>query len=83
VWRLFVSLDIPKMIAFTFEIAEHMGDFIPSLSLASANRSTACCNARMAARHRSHRSVPLIERNRALELRSTPARHPGPQVTKH
>ena len=27
---------------------------------------------------RSHRSVPLIQRNRALELRSTPARHPGP-----
>ena len=26
----------------------------------------------MAARRRSHRSVPLIERNRALELRSTP-----------
>jgi hypothetical protein len=28
----------------------------------------------MAARRRSHRSVPLIERDRALELRSTAAR---------
>ena len=44
------------------------------LAVASANRSTACCDARMAARRRSHRSVPLIERDRALELRSTPAR---------
>jgi len=35
-------------------------------------------NARMAARRRSDRSVPLIERDRALELRSTPAKHPGP-----
>ena len=34
--------------------------------------------ARMAARRRLHRSVPLIERDRALELRSTPAKHPGP-----
>ena len=41
--------------------------------MASANRSTACFNARMAARRCSHRSVPLIERDRALELRSTPA----------
>ena len=46
------------------------------------NRSTACCNARMAARRRSHRSVPLIERNRALQLRDTRARHPGPRVNK-
>ena len=36
----------------------------------------------MAARRRSGRSVPLIERDRALELRGTRARHPGPQVTK-
>jgi hypothetical protein len=28
------------------------------------------------------RSVPLIERDRALELRSTPARHPGPDRHK-
>ena len=34
--------------------------------------------ARMAARRRLHRSVPLIERDRALQLRSTPAKHPGP-----
>src|SRR5882672_9661993 len=47
-------------------------------AVASANRSTARRNAQMAARRRSHRSVPLIQRNRALELRSTPARHPGP-----
>jgi len=31
---------------------------------------------------REERSVPLIERNRALELRSTPARHPGPRRHK-
>ena len=36
----------------------------------------------MAARRRPHRSVPLIERNRALELRGTRACHPGPRVTK-
>ena len=36
----------------------------------------------MAARRRSRRSVPLIERNRALELRSTPARHPGPASSR-
>ena len=48
------------------------------VAVASANRSTACCNARMAARRRSHRSVPLIERDRALELRSTPARASRP-----
>src|SRR6266700_1606513 len=47
-----------------------------------ANRSTACCNALMAARRRSHRSVPLIERNRALELRGTRAMHPGPRRHK-
>ena len=52
------------------------------VAVASANRSTACCNARMAARRRSHRSVPLIERNRALELRGTRAIHPGPRATK-
>jgi hypothetical protein len=51
-------------------------------AVASANRSTACCNARMAARSRSHRSVPLIERNRTLELRSTPARHPDPASSR-
>ena len=51
-------------------------------AVASANRSTACCNVRMAARRRSHRSVPLIERNRALELRSTPATHPGPASSR-
>jgi hypothetical protein len=36
----------------------------------------------MAARRRSHRSVRLIERNRALELRGTRASHPGPRATK-
>jgi hypothetical protein len=36
-------------------------------------RSTACCSARNAAQRRSDRSVPLIERDLALELRSTPA----------
>ena len=41
--------------------------------------STACCNARMAVQRRSHRSVPLIERTRALELRGTRASHPGPR----
>src|SRR5438034_4310336 len=34
--------------------------------------------ARMAARRRLHGSVPLIERDRALKLRSTSAKHPGP-----
>src|SRR4029077_214115 len=51
-------------------------------AVASANRSTACCNAQMAARRPSHRSVPLIERNRALELRSTPATYPGPASSR-
>jgi hypothetical protein len=31
---------------------------------------------------REERSVPLIERNRALELRGTRAIHPGPRATK-
>jgi hypothetical protein len=31
---------------------------------------------------REERSVPLIERNRALELRGTRASHPGPRATK-
>ncbi len=35
--------------------------------------STACCNARIAARHCSRRSVPFIQRNRALEVRGTRA----------
>src|SRR5947208_10419634 len=52
----------------------HRGDGKRFVAVASANRSTACCNARMAVRRRSDRSVPLIERDRALELRSTPAR---------
>ena len=56
----------------------HRDDGKRFVAVASANRSTACCNARMAARRRSDRSVPLIERDRALELRSTPAKHPGP-----
>ena len=38
--------------------------------------------ARMAVRRRLHRSVPLIERDRALQLRSTPAKHPGPHRHK-
>src|SRR4029077_14058102 len=36
----------------------------------------------MAARRRSHFSVPLIERNRALEVRGTRACHPDPRVIK-
>jgi hypothetical protein len=51
----------------------HRDDGKRFVAVASANRSTACCNARMAARRRSHRSVPLIECNRALELRGTRA----------
>ena len=38
--------------------------------------------ARMAARRRLHRSVPLIERDRALELRSTPARASKPRKSQ-
>jgi hypothetical protein len=45
----------------------HRDDGKRFVAVASANRSTAWCNARMAARRRSHRSVPLIERNRALD----------------
>jgi hypothetical protein len=49
----------------------------------AANRALRrCCNARMAARRCSDRSVPLIERDRALEVRGTRACHPGPRVTK-
>ena len=44
---------------------------------ASANRSTACCNARMAVWRGSHRWDPLIERDRALELLSMPAKPSG------
>jgi len=51
----------------------HRDDGRRFVAVASANRSTACCNARMAARRRPYRSVPLIERHRALELRSMPA----------
>ncbi|MBO0696018.1 MAG: hypothetical protein J2P56_07945, partial [Verrucomicrobia bacterium] len=51
-------------------------------AFASANRSTACCNARVAARRRSDRSVPLIERDRALELRSTRAQPSRPACHK-
>jgi len=52
-------------------------------AVASGDRSTARRNAQMAARRRSHRSVPLIQRIwRALELRSTPARHPGPASSR-
>jgi hypothetical protein len=43
------------------------------VAVASANRSTTCCNARVAARRRPRRPVPLIERNPALELHGTPA----------
>jgi hypothetical protein len=62
----------------------HRNDGKHFIAVASANRSTACFNARMAARRRSHRSVPVIERDRALELRSTPARGlkaPDPQLS--
>ena len=44
--------------------------------------STSWCDARMAARRRSHRSVPSMKRNRALEVRSMRAGHPGPHTTK-
>jgi len=57
----------------TIWIADAHCDGKPYVAVASANRSTACCNAQMAARRRSDRSVPLIERDRALELRSAPA----------
>ena len=60
----------------------HRDDGKRFVAVASANRSTACCKARMAARRRSHFSVPFIERNRALGVRSTRACHPGPRVTK-
>ena len=39
-------------------------------------------NARMAARRRSHGSDLLIERDRALELRGTRRKHPGPDRHK-
>ena len=60
----------------------HRDDGKRFVAVASVNRSTACCNARMAARRRSHRPVPLIEDDRALELRGTRARHPGPRRHK-
>jgi hypothetical protein len=63
-------------------VAAHRGDGKRFVAVASANRSTACCNARMAARRRSHPSVPVIEDDRALELRGTRARHPGPRRHK-
>ena len=44
--------------------------------------STACCNARIAARHCSRRSVPFIQGNRALEVHGTRASHPGPRRHK-
>jgi hypothetical protein len=60
----------------------HRDDGKRFVAVASANRSTACCNARMAARRRSHRSVPLIERNRALEVRGTRAQPSRPACHK-
>src|SRR6266481_9073923 len=60
----------------------HRDDGKRFVAVASVNRSTACCNAQMAARRRSHRPVPLIEDDRALELRGTRARHPGPRRHK-
>src|SRR5882724_226914 len=49
-----------------------------------AGKKTNRSNRERRLRHcdRSHRSVPLIERNRALELCGTRASHPGPRVTK-
>jgi hypothetical protein len=58
----------------------HRGDGKRFVAVASANRSTTCLNARMAGQRRSHRSVPLIERDLAFELRSTPARHLGARI---
>jgi len=60
----------------------HRDDGKRFVAVASVNRSTACRNARMAARRRSNRSVLLIEGDRALELRGTRARHPGPRRHK-
>jgi len=60
----------------------HRDDGKRFVAVASANRSTACCNARMAARRRSRRSVPFIQRNRALELRGTRAQLSRPAYHK-
>jgi hypothetical protein len=60
----------------------HRDDGRRFVAVASANRSTACCSDGRAAPFTSFGSV---DRTRsALELRSTPAKHPGPAriVTK-
>jgi hypothetical protein len=71
-WGCFAAIDSKGRTIWIVDA--HRDDGKRFVAVASANRSTACCNARMAARPRSDRSVPLIERDRALELRSTPTR---------